>query len=262
MQSTMFSGLFGALSNELRMNTIANNLANANTTGYKQELLAFKDTMILFAHDQIMEPVATIRSKKLFPEPHLGARTRIAVGKIDYTQGGMQFTGNPLDLAISGNGFFRVGTPQGEMLSRDGAFCLNAEGQLSTKQGWPVLGEGGPIQVPQGTKSVHVAPDGRVFADGGEVGALQIMTANDLTQLERVGQTMYRLIPGTRAVEIPALPEGALVNQGYLESSSVNVVTEMVNMIEASRQFEAYTKLIQTSYTLDAEAYNKVGRAR
>lgn len=262
MQETMFTGLFGALSAEHRMNTIANNLANANTSGYKQEHLAFKDTMIQFAHDQIMEPIATVRSEKLFPEPQHAARTRIAASKIDYTQGGMQFTGNPLDLSVAGNGFFRVAGPQGEMLTRDGAFCLNGAGQLSTKQGWPVLGEGGAIVVPPGTKNIHVAPDGRLFVDGAELATLQVQTVTDLDGLEKMGGNLYRLKEGTAAVEIPAVPGGAIVNQGYLESANVDVVTEMVKMIETNRQFEAYTKLMQTSNTLDTDAYNKIGRAR
>ncbi len=263
MQSSMFSGLFGALTNEARMNTIANNLANVNTTGFKQEVLAFRDTMILFAHDQIYEPLATVRSEKLFPEPHLAARPRIAVSEIDFSQGGMQTTGNPLDVAIGGEGFFRVQSPQGNMLSRNGAFTLDATGQLTTKQGWPVLDDGGsPIVIPPGTTSTHIAPDGRVFADEAEVGTLALVTTEDLQQLERVGGNMYRFREGTEAAEVSAYEAGTRLHQGFLESSSVNVVTEMVNMIEANRQFEAYTKLIQTASTLDTEAYNKVGRAR
>ena len=262
MQEAMFSGLFGALTAEASLAMVANNLANANTPGYKQDHLAFKDTMIQFAHDQIMEPVATLRSKPLFPEPQIAARVRIATTKIDYNQGSMQQTGNPLDLAISGNGFFRIQTPQGEMLSRDGAFCLMADGTLATKQGWPVLGEGGPLVVPQGTRNIHVSMDGRIFADDGEVGALQVVTADDMTGLEKVGNNMYRIREGSQAQEIAAIPEGALINQGYLESANVEVVVEMVRMIEINRQYEAYSKVMQTSNTLDSSAYSRIGRSR
>lgn len=262
MQEALFTGLFGALTSEHRLDVIANNLANANTAGYKQDHLAFKDTMIQFAHDQIMEPVATVRSKPLFPEPQIAARARIATTKVDYTQGGMQATGNPLDLAVSGDGFFRVRSPQGEYLTRNGAFNLAADGRLVTKQGWPVVGQGGDIVVPEGTRNVHVSFDGRVFADGDEVGALQINTVTELDGLEKIGGNLYRLKEGTASQEVPAIEQGAMVNQGFLEAANVNVVEEMVKMIEVSRHFEACSKLMQTSNALDNAAYSRIGRAR
>lgn len=262
MQEASFTGLFGALSAEHRMNTIANNLANVNTAGYKQDKLAFKDTMIQFAHDQIMEPIATVRSKPLFPEPQLAARVRIASTKLDMSQGSMQYTGNPLDVAISGEGFFRITTPRGDMLTRNGAFCQTADGQLVTKQGWPVLGEGGNIIIPPGTRNVYVDPMGRVFADEAQLDTLQMVTVDNNAELEKTGGSMYRIKEGSNAQEVAIDPQTTVVNQGFLESSNVDVVTEMVKMIEVNRHFEALTKLIQTSNTLDSETYNKIGRPK
>lgn len=264
MQDAAFSGVFAALSAEHRLNYIANNLANSGTSGYKQDHLAFKDTMIQFAHDQIMEPMATIRSKPLFPDPQIAARTRIAAKKTDFSQGTLQFTGNPLDVAITGQGFFQVRSPQGDYLTRNGAFCQTADGMLVTKQGWPVLGQGGgTITIPEGTRTIHFSPEGRVFADGEEVGALQLTTVSDFDGLEKLGGNLYRLRADTQATEEDALADDAnvLVNQGFLEASNVNVVTEMVKMIEVQRQFEAYQKVIQTSDALDRDAHQKVGRA-
>ena len=126
MQNAMFSGVFAALTSEHRMAIISNNLANVNTVGYKADTVAFKDTMIHFAHDFIREPLENLRSKPLFPEAQQRARVRLAVEKTDFTQGGMQYTGNPLDIAITGEGFFRIQTPNGDFLSRNGAFCQNA----------------------------------------------------------------------------------------------------------------------------------------
>ena len=166
MQNAMFSGVFAALTSEHRMAIISNNLANVNTVGYKADTVAFKDTMIHFAHDFIREPLENLRSKPLFPEAQQRARVRLAVEKTDFTQGGMQYTGNPLDIAITGEGFFRIQTPNGDFLSRNGAFCQNADGTLVTKQGWPVLGTNGPIQIPEGTRGVRINSEGRVFADG------------------------------------------------------------------------------------------------
>ena len=153
MQAGMYSGLFGALTTEHRMNFIANNLANVNTRGYKRDTLAFKDTMVTYAHDEIREPILNLRSKPLFPEPHNAARARIAVARTDFSQGSMQFTGNALDVAINGeNAFFRVTTPNGAFLTRNGAFSLNADGVLMTPQGYTVQGlGGGNIVIPPGT---------------------------------------------------------------------------------------------------------------
>ena len=144
----------------------SNNLANVNTSGYKADKLAFKDTMQHFAHDFIREPLENLRSKPLFPESRLRSRVRLAVAETDFSQGSMNYTGNSLDFAISGEGFFRIQTPNGAFLSRNGSFCQNADGMLMTKQGWPVLGEGGPITVPEGTRNIHVNSEGAVFADG------------------------------------------------------------------------------------------------
>ncbi len=263
MQESMFTGVFGALTAEHRMNNIANNLANVSTNGYKRDVLAFKDTMIQFAHDQIMEPIANVRSKKLFPEPQLAARVRLAVAETDYVQGSMQATGNPLDVAISGEGFFRIETPQGQFLSRNGAFVIDAAGQIMTKQGWPVLGDaGGPITIPAGTKDVHIDAEGRVFADAVQVGTIALVTVDEPKNLEKLGGNMYKPRDNVAVAEADAYAGGARINQGFLETSNVEVVSEMVNMIEANRFFEAMQKLIQTSDSVDKEAIQKIGRAR
>lgn len=260
MQSGVFSGLFGALSNEHRMNSIANNLANINTTGYKRDTLAFRDTFIMFAHDQIMEPVANVRSDKLFPEPKHMARPRLAESRTDFSQGPLKTTGGPLDLAISGDGFFSVRTPEGDYYSRNGHFRLTPEGTLITEQGFQVLGDGGgEIVIPPGIKNLVIAEDGRLFGDGDLIGQIGFTGVDDLTNLEKVGANMYRAKNGAQVGEVEA--QGFMV-QGFLEAPNVDVVYEMVNMIEAQRQFEAYQKAMQSSDALDREAYSKVGKMR
>lgn len=189
MQNAMFSGVFAALTSEHRMAIISNNLANVNTVGYKADTVAFKDTMIHFAHDFIREPLENLRSKPLFPEAQQRAQVRLAVEKTDFTQGGMQYTGNPLDIAITGEGFFRIQTPNGDFLSRNGAFCQNADGTLVTKQGWPVLGTNGPIQIPEGTRGVQINSEGRVFADGAEVAQLDLVGVDRPEGWKRWGPT-------------------------------------------------------------------------
>lgn len=259
MQEGMLSGLFGALTTEHRLNNIANNLANVNTNGYKRDQLAFKDTMVLFAHDQMMEPIANVRSKKLFPEPLHVARPRIAVAQTDFSQGSLHFTGDPLDMAITGDAFFKVRTPEGEQLTRNGHFRQTSDGLLVTPQGWPVLGQGGEITLPPG-RNIHVSDNGRIFVDDAEVGQLQLSTVQDKKALEKLGGNLYRLRPGSQQGEEPA--QGVTVSQGFIEASNVEVVSEMVNMIETQRQFEAYQKIMQTSDSMDREATTKVGRGR
>ena len=261
MQDALFSGLFGALTTEHRMNFIANNLANVNTTGYKRQTLAFKDTMAYYAHDEIREPLMHLRSDPLFPEPKNMARPRIAVSQIDFSQGSMEFTGNALDLCISGeNAFFRVETPNGEYLTRNGHFVLSSDGTVVTTQGYPVLGNGGPITIPQGTRNIVIAGDGQISADAVNIGRIELVSVSDPQNLEKLGYNLYKNRDNTRVEEDDAYAQGARVEQGFTEKSNVEVVSEMVNMIEVNRQFEAYQKVIQTSDTLDRAANDKVGK--
>jgi flagellar basal-body rod protein FlgF len=262
MDNAMYSALFGALSTEHRMNGVANNLANVNTTGYKRDLMAFKDTISMYAHDHIMEPMAAIRDKKFFPDPQHISRTRIATSVTDFQQGGLKVTNNPLDLAISGPGFFKVETPEGEFYTRNGHFTLNQEGVVMTAQGWPVLSEGGPITVPPGFKQITVAENGRMFADGEEVGQLRLVDVENPGDLEKQGSNMFRARPGTTIEEIEPEASRSWVAQGFLETANVDVVYEMVNMIETQRHFEALQKVMQTSNAIDKESTTRVGRGR
>lgn len=260
MQNAMFTALFGALSNEHRMSSISNNLANVNTTGYKRDLLAFKDTFLMFAHDQIMEPMPNIRADPMFPEAQHMGRTRIATAVTDFQQGGIKTTGAPFDLAISGEGFFKVTSPDGEgFYTRNGHFRLTAEGSLITEQGYTVQGEGGPIVMPEGVRNFVIAEDGRIFADEALVGQIALVEVGDVSMLEKLGHNMFKPREGE---EIEELPTRGFMAQGFLEAANVDPVYEMVNMIEAQRQFEAYAKVMQTSQQLDSEASTKVGRTR
>ena len=261
MQAGMFSGLFAALTTEHRMNFIANNLANVNTRGYKRETLAFKDTMTTFAFDEIREPLQNLKSTPLFPEPMNAARVRVAVAHTDYSQGSMQYTGNNLDVAINGeNAFFRVNTPTGQYLTRNGAFVLNGDGVLMTPQGFTVQGAGGPIVVPPGTRNLQISGDGQVLADGNVIEQLALVSVDNPQNLEKMGGNLFRPRDGVQVAQGNAYDTGARVAQGFTEAANVEVVSEMVNMIEVQRQFEAYQKVMQTSDSLDRAANEKVGR--
>lgn len=258
MQSSMYNALFGALTQEHRLANISNNLANVNTTGYKRETLAFRDVFIRFGHD-MLDSISAIHEKSLLPVPDELAQARIAMSHIDFNQGSMRETGNPLDVALHGEGFFKVRTPQGEFYTRNGNFHLTPEGQLVNGQGYPVLGETGEINVEPGGR-VHVSPNGEITVNGEGAGILQAVTFENSQVLEKVGQNMYRVREGLIAVEQPAA--NATVVSGYLESSNVEVVQEMVGMIETHRMFEAYQKVMQTTQETDQKLIREVAVPR
>ncbi|MBQ7457350.1 MAG: flagellar hook-basal body protein [Desulfovibrio sp.] len=261
MQDALFSGLFGALTTEHRMNYIANNLANVGTNGYKRNTLAFSDTMAYYAHDEIREPLMNLRSQSLFPEEKNMARPRIAKNKIDFAQGAMKVTGDPLDIAIAGeNAFFRLETPHGTYLTRDGHFVLSSDGTIESPQGYPLQGDGGAIQVPPGTRTITISGDGQVLADGELVGRVSLVSVDNLEKLEKLGRNLYKAKENLEITEGDGYASGARLEQGFVEAANVEVVTEMVNMIEVNRQFEAYTKVMQTADTLDRAANEKVGK--
>lgn len=261
MQQAMFSGLFGALTTEHRMNFIANNLANCNTHGYKRQTLAFKDTMASYAHDEIREPLMNLNSKPLFPEAQNMARPRLAVSRIDFSQGAMEYTGNALDISIAGeNAFFRVQTPTGDYLTRNGHFVLSSTGTIMTADGFPLGGAGGQIVIPQGTRNIHITPDGQVMADDVVAGQIDLISVDNPQNLEKMGSNLYRPRENVDVAQGSAYLEGARLEQGFIEKANVEVVSEMVNMIEVNRQFEAYQKVMQTADSLDKAANERLGK--
>ncbi|MFP5238496.1 MAG: flagellar basal-body rod protein FlgF [Acidobacteriota bacterium] len=261
MQQSTISALFGALSNETRLNLIANNLANANTAGYKADKVSFQDVFQRMASDFSPDARNDLQQRNLLPRPILVAKPRLAEQTLDMTQGGLEATGNPLDLAITGPGFFRVQTPEGQFLTRNGQFYRNNQGMLVTNQGYPVLGQSGPVTLGEG-KTVTITRDGQVSVDGDIVGAIDIVDVADPKQLKKYGQSMFAGPDNSQPVT-QAIDTGKTgINQGYIEKPNVNVVGEMVAMIEAQRSFEAYAKIISSTQDMDQNATTKVGETR
>ncbi|MDQ7833451.1 MAG: flagellar basal-body rod protein FlgF [Desulfovibrionaceae bacterium] len=253
MDMSMYSALFGALSNEMRLNLSANNLANINTTGYKRDQVSFHDTFVRFASDYHPDPRGNIREEELLPRADLIAKPRLSMQQIDFSQGALQATGGTFDMAIQGPGFFRVRSPEGDYLTRNGAFMRGPDGTLVTEQGFQVLGEGGPIDIPAG-KVVTVAGDGQISVDGAPVGALDLVDVANPEALEKYGANLFRGGVGTAVQEQAIDPALTQVAQGYLEKPNVEVVSEMVSMIETQRTFEAYQKVMTSSHDLDTRA--------
>lgn len=261
MQQSSISALFGALSNETRLNLIANNLANANTAGYKADKVSFQDVFQRMATDYSPDARNDLTQKNLLPRPVVVAKPRLAEQTVDLTQGGLEATNNPLDMALTGPGFFRVQTPEGQFLTRNGQFFRNNVGMLVTNQGYPVLGQSGPLTLPDGN-AITVTRDGQLSVDGQLVGSIDIVDVAEPKLLKKYGQSMFMGPNNTQPVTRPIDRTTTGVNQGYIEKPNVQVVTEMVGMIEAQRSFEAYSKIISSTQDMDQNAVNKVGETR
>ena len=223
------------LAQEQRLNQIANNLANVNTSGYKKEDITFWEMMFKAADNR----------------PRVGKALKII---IDQQQGPAEQTDNPLDFAINGQGFFKIQTPNGIRYTRNGNFTLNNAGQLSTADGNLVLGNGGPIVL--SSEKVNVARDGQISANGQVINKLSLVSFADLNSLVKQGANLFKLKTGGAAEEQVADPN---IQQGYLEGSNVNIVKGMTEMIDLQRAYQAQQKAIQTTDELDQQSIAKVG---
>ena len=208
------------LSRELT--TIANNIANINTNGFRREGAVFAEHVRALDNNDPSLSIATMTRRY-----------------VDLNPGDIAATGNPLDFAIEGDGFFLVETPSGERLTRDGAFSLNQEGELVTSSGARVLDDaGGAIAIPQGATDINAANDGAIFVDGQQIGRLNIVNA-DPAFLTRDGDNAFLAENGFEAVENP------LVRQNALEGSNVNPVAELARLIEVQRTYDSSRNLMQ-----------------
>jgi len=210
---------------EARLDALANNLANINTPGYKADQMRFAE---------VLSATGTGIHGEQF---------------IRLTPGTVETTGNSLDLAIHGDGFFSVSTPDGERYTRDGGFRLDPAGQIVTSAGFPLLGDAGPLIIDPGTREVEIDASGRVLADGVSAGTVRVVTFSPTAPPVKVGGN---LLMGTQPLPVAA-PQLA---QGALEHSNVEAAVEMTRMIEITRGYETYQKLIQTLDQMAAQGNN------
>lgn len=223
---------------QVRMEMIANNLANINTNGFK------KDSLFV---QMMKDPGVASAAGELSP--------RVSAQRVtDFAEGALVQTNNPLDLALQGSGFFVVQTPQGVRYTRDGNFSVMLDGTLTTREGYPVLGTEGAIKFPDLQKLAHeavaVSPTGEVTVGRNPIGTLRIVEFEHQHRLKKVGGSMFSVDasddPGLKEVEMPT------VRQGFLEESNVDGIAEMIEMIEITRYFEASQKAIASQdATLD-----------
>ena len=233
-----------------KMRVIANNIANVNTNGFKRDRADFQT----LAYEAIVNPGApSSDANKYATGLNLGTGVQImGTSRID-TQGSLQTTGNSLDLAIQGSGFFQVLTPSGTTAyTRDGNFKLTAEGTIVTTEGMPVQPQ---IQIPDGAQSITIANDGTVSAllQGQQaptvVGKLQTARFMNPAGLQSMGGNLLTETAASGAPQVgDAGTDGrGLINQGSLESSNVDITEELVDMIETQRAYEVNSKLIKAT---------------
>lgn len=245
----MVRGLYkatqGMLYESMRLDVISNNLANANTHGYKKGRIGINSSFETFYDTQVKLLLASEAGEEIYPlnpsenayEPPTLMYTHY---NVDYAEGEMRHTENPFDTAIQGSGFFCVQTPNGVRYTRDGGFTLNANGDLVTQAGYEVLGRTGAINIQGGKFEIDEA--GGVFVDKVQVDTLRIADFAKPYQLTKIGDNL--LEPSdTNVQEIFAAD--AKIMQGYIEESNVEIVKEMVQMIESLRNYESYQKTIQ-----------------
>lgn len=240
----------GMEAQQTQMDVISNNLANVSTTGFKRSRAVFEDLL----YQTLRQPGAQSSLQTEIPSGlQIGTGVRpVAVERIQ-TQGNLQQTSNNLDLAINGAGFFQVLMPDGTTAyTRDGSFQTDNQGQLVTSSGFPVQPT---ITIPANATSVTIGQDGTVSvtqqgtATPVQIGSLQLATFINPEGLQSIGQNLYLETgsSGAPTTTAPGTNGSGTLNQGYVETSNVNVVEEMVNMIQTQRAYELNSKAITTS---------------
>ncbi len=240
----------GLEAQQTQMDVISNNLANVSTTGFKRARAVFEDLL----YQTLRQPGAQSSEQTTLPSGlQIGTGVKPVATERIFTQGNLQQTGNAKDVAIQGNGFFQVLMPDGTTTyTRDGSFQTDANGQLVTASGYPVQPA---ITIPPDTVTLTIARDGTVSVQQAgsaavtTVGTLQLAMFVNPAGLQSLGENLYgeTTASGTPTTTAPGSNGAGLLNQAYVETSNVNVVEELVNMIQTQRAYEINSKAISTS---------------
>jgi flagellar basal-body rod protein FlgG len=250
MNPALWIAKTGLDAQQTRMAVVSNNLANVNTNGYKKSRAAFEDLL----YQTKVAPGSAVTQTEVAPTGlTLGTGVRVVATEKSFTQGNLQQTGNSLDVAVNGRGFFQVQMPDGSIgYSRDGAFQLNQQGELVTAGGLKLQPA---ITVPQGAQSVNIGTDGTVSvtvagqAAATQVGQVQLVDFVNPAGLAPKGENLYAETTASGAPQTGTAGSSGFgtIVQGSLEASNVNVVEELVNMIETQRAYEMNSKAISTT---------------
>ena len=249
MDAALWAAKTGLDAQQTEMSVISNNLANVNTTGYKEDRAVFED---LLYQNQTQVGADTSQTTQSPSGLNIGTGVEVVSTEKEYNQGSLTQTGNTLDVAIQGQGFFQVQMPDGTLAyTRDGTFQQNAQGQLVTSSGY-VVQPG--ITLPQGAQSVTIGTDGTVTvllpgqSTPTQVGQLQLANFINPAGLQAIGGNLLvqSASSGSPQTGTPGVNGLGTVAQGELESSNVDVVEELVNMIQTQRAYEMNSKAIST----------------
>jgi len=233
---------------EMNVDNIANNLANANTVGYKMRRAQFQDLM----YQSVLQPGTAAGQQTIVPTGlQLGLGTRPSSNEIVFTQGAFSETDNPLDLVIQGRGFFQIRQPSGELAyTRAGQFHLDKDGNIVTADGDPLEPQ---ITIPQDAQAITIAADGTVTytlpnqITAQQAGQIQLANFQNPAGLNGIGRNLYTPTEasGEATVGTPGGQEGlGSLMQGYVEQSNVSIVDEFINLIQAQRGYEANSKVV------------------
>lgn len=245
MENAAYIGLSRQMTLRRELDIVANNVANADTTGFKVEQLMLSTEIGQRARNDSIRPSASFVLDN-------------GIGR-DFGQGSMKTTGRNLDFAIDGAGaFFAIQDgPNGQAYTRDGAFTMDPEGRLTTKQGLPVLGGGAEIVLDPDLGPPTVGPDGTITQNGQVTGRMSAVRFDTLAVLEKSGDGLYRNRSNVQPVETTDVQ----IHQAMLESSNVNPLVEITNLVEISRAYESVTRMIENTNDLSRRAVERLGKA-
>lgn len=259
MMRALYAARTGMGAQQRQIDTIANNLANVNTTGFKKSRNHFQD---LLYHNERTAGVASSSSTQVPVGIHTGHGVKHVSTEKIHTQGNLQNTGNDLDISIDGPGFFQILQPSGALAySRSGHFNMDGNGRLVTDDGMLLDPE---IIIPADTRKIEIGFDGTVSVflrdetQPEAIGTIQLARFPNAAGMTPLGKNLYASSPssGTAMIDIPRSNGMGSLNQGFLEGSNVSVVEEMVNMITAQRAYEVNSKAIQTADNMLQTANN------
>lgn len=240
----------GMLAMMAKQDVISNNLANINTVGYQSSSAITRSF-----EGEMQAKMEGYESVGGFTDgvPVIGVKT-----SSKFIQGSMKATGNSGDLALAGEScFFTVKAKNGDtMYTRDGNFSVDAQGNLITSNGAQVMGFNGPIRIPQG-KQFEVNDRGIITVEGQEIGRLRVTEFSDLNELYKVGNAAYKSKDSTNVGTLSGNPQ---IKQGFLETSNVNLVGEMINMMDIEKAYESNQKVLQAEDQMLQKAISEVGR--
>lgn len=254
--------LSGQIAQQRKVEAIANNIANANTAGFKKDQLAFKEHLTAFSKPS---EIIDLPRKEWNPDDFYrsqggeNAFVKVDGSYTDFEQGSLNPTNNPLDFALTGKGFFEVLTPNGIRYTRNGSFSLGKNGELLTAQGFRLLGKSSPlennteapldntveariIKLPK-ARQITVSTSGEIYSKSTKIGDISIVEFKDLHALKKQGQSLFI---NNSAENVKKEANATLVRQNFIEGSNVNAIQEMSELIKAHRHFENIQKAINT----------------